>query len=47
MSSLTLIDFALTAGESNFYYARIGNVRRPVRLLSLAGMDMDSITVQG
>jgi hypothetical protein len=47
MSSLTLIDFALTSGESNFYYARIGHVRRPVRLSSLAGMDIDAIAVQG
>lgn len=47
MSSLTLIDLVLMTGESNFYYARIGNVRRPVRLSSLAGMDIDSIAVQG
>ena len=47
MSSLNLVEYALKTRESQCYYARIGNVRRPVRLSSLPGMDMDIVVLEG
>jgi hypothetical protein len=47
VSSLNLVEYALKTRESQCYYARIGNVRRPVRLSSLPGMDMDIVVLEG